>query len=92
MSKLDSIILDYGNRMLDVANGKENPTLGELNGKPVEEIKQLFQELIDEVIGDDLETETYEHKLYETIIVNNTDTNKLRAEQRQRAKKLMEKI
>lgn len=35
---LENILLEFGNRMLDVANNKENPTIGELIDRPKEQI------------------------------------------------------
>lgn len=59
-------------------------------------IKQLFQELIDEVIGEDLDTETYDHKPYqvgyEAVVVRSSVINKIKSEQRHRAKELLKEL
>lgn len=39
--KLENILLEFGNRLLDVANNKENPTLGELIDEPANAIDKL---------------------------------------------------
>jgi len=41
-TELENILLAFGNRLLDVANGRENPTLGELIDTPRNEIKALI--------------------------------------------------
>jgi hypothetical protein len=48
MSKLENIVLEYSIKLLNAANGKENPTVGELVDKPKEQIKALMLELIGE--------------------------------------------
>jgi hypothetical protein len=40
--KLENILLTFGSRVLDVANNKENPAMGELIDKPVNEIIELY--------------------------------------------------
>lgn len=46
--KLEVILLEYGNRVLRVANNEENPTIGEMLEVPREKIKQLFKEQSEE--------------------------------------------
>lgn len=48
---LETILLKYGNRVLDVRNGKENPTLGELIDTPAQELEALVQSRISEVLN-----------------------------------------
>jgi hypothetical protein len=43
-TKLELILLKFANRVLDVKNGKENPTLGELVNVPLNEIMALSKE------------------------------------------------
>jgi hypothetical protein len=42
---LENILLEFGNRMLDVANNKENPTIGELIDRPKEQILNHLKEI-----------------------------------------------
>lgn len=41
--KLESILLKFAIRVLDVSNGKGNPTLGEMIDEPVNEIEALYE-------------------------------------------------
>lgn len=38
--KIENIVLEFGNRLLGLANSKENPTLGKLIDKPVKAIQK----------------------------------------------------
>jgi len=40
--EIEVILLEYGNRVLDVQNGKENPTFGELLKPPTTQLKELL--------------------------------------------------
>lgn len=42
--KIEAVLLEFGNRVLDVRNGKENPTLGDLIDTPTQSLTQLLQE------------------------------------------------
>lgn len=46
MIRLENIFLEYGIRLLDVANNNENPTFGELIDKPIAGIKAIMLELL----------------------------------------------
>lgn len=41
--KLENILLKFAIRVLDVSNGKGNPTLGEMIDEPVNEIEALYE-------------------------------------------------
>lgn len=43
-AEIEKILMEYGNRLLDVKNGRENPTLGELIEKPTLALKKLIDE------------------------------------------------
>lgn len=47
-TEIDNILLDFGNRLLDVANGKENPTMGELIETPKCQIENFYRNKIPE--------------------------------------------
>jgi hypothetical protein len=40
--KLENILLKFAIRVLDVSNGKGNPTLGEMIDEPAAEIEELY--------------------------------------------------
>lgn len=42
MNELEIIMLKFANRVLDVRDGKENPTLGEMIDEPVKAIQDLM--------------------------------------------------
>ena len=93
MSKLDKIlreyIYDYHENCDDSCGKKADYT------DLMCEIKQLFQELIDEVIGHDLEyreTEDLSLKTWSADDMKAFGRNELKIYQRQRAIELMEKM
>jgi hypothetical protein len=44
-NKIELILLKFANDVLDVRNGKTNPTMGELIDKPTKEIIRLLEDL-----------------------------------------------
>ncbi len=48
MSKLETIVLEYSNRLLYLDSSEDNPTLGELVDTPVNAIKELLLEIVGE--------------------------------------------
>lgn len=49
--EVQNILLEFGNRLLDVANNKENPTLGELIDTPAQAIHTYYTNLFLEMLN-----------------------------------------
>jgi hypothetical protein len=62
-TKLELILIEYGNRVLDIRDGIENPTLGELFDNPKQQIANLIQTSIQEARIDELNK-------YKTTVIN----------------------
>jgi hypothetical protein len=79
---LENILLEYGNRILDVANNKENPTIGELIDRP----KKQILERLDKAIGKNISWTLKERRQFSTndehsmmfVMASNTTKEKLR--------------
>ena len=52
-AKLELILLEYGNRLLRVANSQENPTLSDLIETPRDAIKRLMADEFEKMIGEE---------------------------------------
>lgn len=43
---IESILLEYGSKVIDAHNGKTNPTIGELLEEPTQKLMALLEEPI----------------------------------------------
>ena len=48
MANINNVLLEFANRLLDVKNGKENPTLGELIDTPKAQLIEYFMGIVGE--------------------------------------------
>jgi len=86
-TELETILVKFANRVLDVRNGKDNPTLGELVNEPKQAILSHYiakSDVETDIIGeDDIPENTIPPKYRD---IKKFAKNQLRAEQRQRLK------
>lgn len=87
--KLELILIEYGNRLLQLASSQENPTLGELIETPRDAIKQLMADEFEKLIGEDEPVDMSFSRTEDQIIRDTCYTqgvNETKAEQRQKLK------
>jgi len=85
-TELETILVKFANRVLDVRNGKDNPTLGELVNEPKQAILSHYiaKSEVEEIIGknEEVDNRLIKQLGYEAGCWDNHTRNTLRAEQR----------
>ena len=57
-SEVEKILIEFANKVLDVRNGKGNPTLGELVDEPEQALTTYIDSVVEQVIGKDEPADT----------------------------------
>ena len=64
-SEVEKILIEFANKVLDVRNGKGNPTLGELVDEPEQALSTYIDSVVEQVIGEDEKEIWYNKDLVE---------------------------